>query len=111
MKVQMHRLSKIIEKFDLGDITEERKWVADIEMLDDQDIEQAKCFLTALVQHKRRNRDRADNHQGSSMQVSDILSLLSNKCNFISDEFLSQTKKMLEGISRYVATFEAASVH
>jgi len=107
----MQRLSKIIEKFDLGDITEERKWVADIEMLDEQDIEQTKCFLAALIQNKKRNRDRADNHQGSSMQVSDILALLSNKCNFISDEFLSQTKKMLEGISRYISTFEAASIH
>jgi len=38
MKVQMQRLSKIIEKLDLGDITEERKWVTDIELLDEQDV-------------------------------------------------------------------------
>ena len=108
--MQMQRLSKIIEKFDLGDITEERKWVTDLELLDEQDIEQTKCFLAALIQNKKRNRDRADNHQ-ASVKVSDILALISNKCNFTSDEFLSQTKKMLEGISRYVATFEAASIH
>jgi len=105
----MQRLSKIIEKFDLGDITEERKWVTDLELLDEQDIEQAKSFLAALIHNKKRNEDRADNH--NAMKVNDILALLSNKCNFISDEFLSQTKKMLDGISRYVATFEVASIH
>jgi len=106
----MQRLSKIIEKFDLGDITEERKWVTDLELLDEQDIEQTKSFLAALIQNKKRNHDRADNHK-ASMKVSDILALINNKCNFISDEFLSQTKKMLDGISQYVATFEAASIH
>ena len=106
----MQRLSKIIEKFDLRDIAGERKWVTDFELLDDQDIEQTKSFLAALIQNKKRNHDRVDNHS-ASMKVSDILALISNKCNFISDEFLSQTKKMLEGISQYIATFEAASIH
>ena len=45
----MRRLSKIIEKFDLGDITEERKWVTDLEMLDEQEIKQTKSFLAALI--------------------------------------------------------------
>jgi len=106
----MQRLSKIIEKFDLGDIVEERKWVTDLELLDEQDIDQIKSFLAALIQNKKRNLDRADNHK-ASMKMSDILVLISNKCNFISGEFLSQAKKMLDGISQYVATFEAASIH
>jgi len=69
-----------------------------------------KSFLEALIQNKKRNNDKADN-QKDSVKVSDILALLSNKSNFISDEFLFQTKKMLDGISQYVATFEVASIH
>jgi len=77
--------------------------VTDLELLDEQDIEQTKSFLAALIQNKKRNHDRADNHK-ANMKVSDILTLISN-------EFLPQTKKMLDGIIQHIATFEAASIH
>jgi len=66
--------------------------------------------LAALVQSKKRKYDRTDNHK-ANLKVSDILGLISNKCNFFSDQLLSQTKKMLFGISQYIETFEAASIY
>ena len=104
----MQRISKVIEKFDLGDIAEERKWVSDLQLFDDQDIKQAKSFLEALIQNKKKT-DKADNRK--AMKVNDILALINNKCNFISDEYLSQTKKMLDGMSQYVETFKVANIH
>ena len=77
-------------------------------MLDEEDVEQAKYFLQALIQRKKEI-ERIEN--ASVLKVESIIKLINNKSNYASEEMISQTNKMLLGISRYVETFPVVNVH
>ena len=86
LHTQLKTFRKVISKFDLGDIQQERKWVTELELLDEQDIEQAKHFLQALVEGKKLN-ERVEN--ASAMKVEGIMKLLENKSNYASEEMIA----------------------
>ena len=60
--------------------------MTELELLDEQDIEQAKHFLQALVEGKKLN-ERIEN--ASAMKVEGIMKLLENKSNYASEEMIA----------------------
>ena len=45
------------------------------------------------------------------MKVEDLVGLLRNKANHTSEEMIEKCQALLEGVSRYVASFEVESIH
>ena len=45
------------------------------------------------------------------MKVEDLVGLLRNKANHASEEMIEKSQALLEGVSRYVASFEVESIH
>jgi len=45
------------------------------------------------------------------LKVEDLVGLLRNKANHASEEMIEKSQALLEGVSRYVASFEVESIH
>ena len=45
------------------------------------------------------------------MKVEDLVGLLRNKANHASEEMIAKSQALLEGVSRYVGSFEVESIH
>ena len=82
--------------------------MTELELLDEEDIDQAKYFLQALIQSKK---EVARIENASALKAESIIKLLSNKSNYVSEELIAQTNKMLSGITRYIETFQVVNVH
>jgi hypothetical protein len=87
----------------LGDAREESKRVAEFDSLGEEEVREVKAFAERLIESKKQ-RERGEN--STKMKVEDLVRLLSNKANHASEEMIAQCEAMLEGVSRYVSTFE-----
>ena len=45
------------------------------------------------------------------MKVEDLVGLLRNKANHVSEEMIAKSQALLEGVSRYVGSFKVESIH
>jgi len=73
--------------------------------------------VSALIESKKNRREEEDNGVGDNerrkrrLQVSDITSLVKCKANHISDASVEQIQRMLEGIKRYIESFEVQDIY
>jgi len=67
-----------------------------------------KAFAERLIESKKL-RERGENE--NKMKVEDLMRLIENKSNYVSKEMIEKTQAMLEGVSRYVGTFEVGSIY
>ena len=93
---------------ELGDAREESKRVKEFESLGEDEVREVKGFAQRLIENKKR-RERGEN--GNELKVEDLTRLLKNKANHVSEELTAKCQAMLEGVSRYVTTFEVDSIH
>jgi len=82
--------------------------VKEFESLGEGEVREVKGFALRLIEDKKR-RERGEN--GNELKVEDIMRLLKNKANHASEETIEKCQAMLEGVSRYVSTFEVDSIH
>ena len=68
-----------------------------------------KAFAERLVETKKR-RERGENEK-KRLKVEDLMRLLNNKTNHLSEEMIKKLQDMLEGMSRYIASFEVDSIY
>ena len=80
----------------------------EFESLGEDEVREVKSFAQRLIEDKRK-RERGEN--GNELKVDDLMRLLKNKANHASEELIAKCQAMLEGVSRYVATFEVDSIH
>ena len=71
-------------------------------------MREVKAFAERLIQNKKR-RERREN--GKELKIEDLLRLLRNKANHASEEMIAKCEALLEGVSRYVGTFEVNLIH
>ena len=60
--------------------------MTELELLDEEDINQAKYFLQALIQSKK---EVARIENASALKAESIIKLLSNKSNYVSEELIA----------------------
>ena len=60
--------------------------MTELELLDEEDIEQAKYFLQALIQSKKEI-ERIEN--ASALKAESITKLINNKSNYVSEEMMA----------------------
>jgi len=72
-------------------------------------VEEVKAFAERLVETKKR-RERGENEK-KRLKVEDLMRLLNNKTNHLSEEMIKKLQDMLEGMSRYIASFEVDSIY
>ena len=60
--------------------------MTELELLDEEDIEQAKHFLQALIQSKK---EVARIENASALKAESIMKLLHNKSNYVSEELIA----------------------
>jgi len=87
---------------------EEIKRVAEFDSLEEGEVGEVKAFAERLIENKKR-RERGENCNW--LKVEDLMRLLTNKTNHVSEEMIAKAQDMLEGVSRYVSTFEVDSIH
>jgi len=104
----LQKFRKVFERIELGDAREESKRVEEFESLGEEEVREVKGFAQRLIEGKRR-RERGEN--GNELKVEDLMRLLKNKANHASEELIEKCQAMLEGVSKYVATFEVGSIH
>ena len=71
-------------------------------------MREVKAFAERLIENKKR-REKGEN--GKELRVDDLLKLLRNKANHASEEMIAKCEALLEGVSRYVGTFEVNLIH
>jgi len=98
----------VFDRIELGDAREDSKRVKEFESLGEGEVREVKGFALRLIEDKKR-RERGEN--GNELKVEDIMRLLKNKANHASEETIEKCQAMLEGVSRYVSTFEVDSIH
>jgi len=108
MNGQLQKFRRIFNKIELGDASEEGKRVAEFDSLGEEEVGEVKAFAERMIESKKQ-RERGDN--GNKLKVEDLMSLLSNKANHASEEMIAKAQALLEGVSRYVSTFEVESIH
>jgi len=87
---------------------EEIKRVTEFETLEEGEVEEVKAFAERLIENKKR-REKGEN--GKWLKVEDLMRLLRNKANHASEEMIAKAQAMLEGVGRYVSTFEVDSIY
>jgi len=108
MNSQLQKFRRIFNKIELGDASEEGKRVAEFDSLGEEEVGEVKAFAKRLIESKKQ-RERGDN--GNKLKVEDLMRLLSNKANHASEEMIAKAQALLEGVSRYVSTFEVEFIH
>jgi len=98
----------VFDRIELGDAREDNKRVKEFESLGEDEVREVKGFAQRLIEGKRR-RERGE--KGNELKVEDLMRLLKNKANHASEETIAKCQAMLEGVSRYVSTFEVDSIH
>jgi len=79
----------------------------EFESLGEEEVREVKAFAERLIENKKR-RERGEN--GKELRVEDLLRLLRNKANHASEEMIAKCEAILEGVNRYVGTFEVNSI-
>ena len=87
---------------------EEIKRVAEFDSLEEGEVGEVKAFVERLIQNKKR-RERGENCNW--LKVEDLMRLLRNKANHASEEMIVKSQAMIEGVSRYLGTYEVDSIH
>ena len=108
MSSQLQKFLKVFEKIELGDTKEESKRVKEFDSLEEEEVREVKAFAERLIESKKL-RERGENE--NKMKVEDLMRLIENKSNYVSKEMIEKTQAMLEGVSRYVGTFEVGSIY
>ena len=109
MSSQLQKFRKIFERIELGDAREQSKRVAEFDGLGEDEVAEVKAFADRLIEAKKKKRERGENE--NKLKVEDLVRLLNNKANHASEELIAKTQALLEGVSRYVATFEVDAIH
>ena len=104
----MQKFRKVFDTIQLGEVKEEGKRVAEFDSLGEEEVKEVRAFAERLIEAKK-HRERGEN--GNKMKVEDLMQLLKNKANHASEELLAKCQAMLEGVSRYVSSFEVESIH
>jgi hypothetical protein len=105
---QLQKFRKVFARIELGDARQESRRVEEFESLGEDEVREVKDFAQRLIEGKRR-RERGENRK--ELMVEDLMGLLKNKANHASEELVAQCRTMLEGVSRYIATFAVDSIH
>jgi len=108
MSSQLQKFRRVFDKIELGDAREEGKRVAEFDILSEEEVREVKAFAKRLIESKKQ-RERGDNR--NKLKVEDLVRLLNNKANHASEEMIAKAQALLEGVSRYVSTFEVESIH
>lgn len=61
--------------------------------------------MDVLIENKKNEKQNM-----KKLEASDLIELIKCKANYASDGMISQARKMLEGISRYIGSFAVDSV-
>ena len=109
MSSQLQKFRKVFDRIQLGDAKGEIKRVAEFNSLGEEEVEEVKAFAERLVETKKR-RERGENEK-KRLKVEDLMRLLNNKTNHLSEEMIKKLQDMLEGMSRYIASFEVDSIY
>ena len=99
----MQKFRKVFDTIQLGEVKEESKRVAEFDSLGEEEVREVKALAERLIEAKK-HRERGEN--GNKMKVEDLMQLLKNKANHVSEEMIAKSQAMLEGVSRYVSSFE-----
>jgi len=67
-------------------------------------VGEVKAFAERLIETKKR-REKGENGK-NVLNVDDLMRLLKNKANHASEEMIEKSQALLEGVSRYIASFE-----
>ena len=70
---------------------------------------EVKAFAERLIETKKR-REKGENGK-NVLKVEDLMRLLKNKANHESEEMLEKSQALLEGVSRYITSFEVDSIY
>ena len=63
--------------------------------------------MDVLIENKKNEKQ---NQNMKKLEASDLIELIKCKANYASDGMISQARKILEGISRYISSFAVDSV-
>ena len=107
--MQLEKHKKFLEKITLRDATEEMKFLEEQSLLDEEDLGQAKQFMKALTEAKKSPSNQIESRR--YLKVDDMLLLLNNKSNFLSEEASALMETMLRSISRYIESVELSNLH
>ena len=86
MSSQLQKFGKLFDRIQLGDAREESKRVAEFDSLGEEEVREVKAFAERLIERKKR-RERGDNEK-NVLKVDDLMRLLKNKANHVSDEMI-----------------------
>jgi len=108
MSSQLQKFRKVFERIELGDAREQSKRVAEFDGLGEDEVAEVKAFADRLIEAKKK-RERGEN--GNKLKVEDLMRFLGDKANHASEEMIAKSQALLEGVSRYVATFDVDAIH
>ena len=108
LRSQLQKFRRVFDKIDLGDVKNESQRVVDFEGLDEEEVGEVKAFAERLIE---ANKKRERGEKGNQLKVEDLMGLLKNKANHASQEMIAKSQALLEGVSRYVGSFEVESIH